>query len=664
LNRDNLSSKKIKKVLPEFRRLKYLPKVFTRAEGGLFFLFFTAFIVSGVMLIFSSYYQHTIIVPANGGILREGVIGQPRFINPIYAASNDPDRDLVNLVFSGLFQYNTSGEIVPDLVENYSIEQEGKLYNLFLKKTAVFHDGEPLTADDVVFTIKTIQNPDFQSPIQAKWLEVKVEKISEYQIALTLKNAYPGFLETLCLKILPSHIWKDISAQNFPLSPYNFKPIGSGPFFFKDMSQDKSGKITAIILEKFPDYYNNLPYLKQISLLFFQNEEELLQASENNIIDSFVPLPANGYKEVYNFNDYSFTFPRYFALFFNSEENEIFNETNIRLALNYATNKEELKKEILSDKGTIVFSPFLPNIYHLTNSTSSIVFDQEKAIELLEKAGFVERDGQLVEIKKAETMHFSSTLTSGSKGKTVEYLQECLSGLEGIYPEAEITGFFGAKTKEAVIRFQEKYADEILKPAGLTNGNGRVGPGTRKKLNDVCIISPAETIPFIIKITVPEDPMLQKTSELLKEQWAKIGITVEIESFPISTIKQEIIKERKYESLLFGQVLGIIPDPFPFWHSSQKNYPGLNLAGYKNKDVDKLLEQVRTEDDKQILAEKLQQAEEYLLEDMPALFLFNPDFLYLASINIKGIQSHLIPDPSQRFAGVLNWHIKTKRAWK
>ncbi len=664
MNRYKFIPKKIKKSSSEFRRLKHLPKVLTRAEKGLFFLFLTAFIVSGIVLIFSCYYQHTIIIPANGGILREGVIGQPRFINPIYAASNDPDRDLVNLIFSGLFRYNISGEIVPDLVQDYSIEEDGKLYNLSLKETAVFHDGEPVTADDVIFTIKTIQNPDFQSPIQAKWLEVKVEKISEYQITLSLKNAYPGFLETLCLKILPSHIWKDISAQNFPLSPYNFKPIGSGPFRFKDISQDKSGKITAIILEKFPDYYNAPPYLKQISLLFFENENELLQAAENNIIDSFVPLPADGYKKVYNFNDYSFTFPRYFALFFNSKENELFNEKDIRLALNYATDKEELKKEILSDKGTIVFSPFLPNIYHLTNSTSSMIFDQEKAIELLEQAGFIEQDGQLVKSKEAETMHFTSTLTSGSKGKTVEYLQECLSGLEGIYPDAEITGFFGAKTKEAVIKFQEKYADEILKPAGLTSGNGRVGPSTRKKLNDVCIISPSETIPFTIKITIPEDPMLQKTGELLKEQWARIGISVEIESLPIYMIKQEIIKERKYESLLFGQVLGIIPDPFPFWHSSQRNYPGLNLAGYKNKDIDKLLEQVRTEYDEQVLAEKFQEAEEYLLEDVPALFLFNPDFVYFASTNIKGIQSHLIPDPSQRFAGVLNWHIKTKRSWK
>ncbi len=656
--------KKIKLALPELKRLKYLPKILTKTEKWLFFLFFLGFIVSSVVLIFSCYYQQTTIAPTNGGILREGIVGQPRFINPIYAASNDSDRDLVNLIFSGLFKYDSAGKIIPDLVENYSIEENGKLYDIFLKKDVTFHDKEPLTADDVLFTIRTIQNPDFQSPIQAKWLEVEAEKISEYEITLRLKNSYPAFLETLCLKILPSHVWKNISAQNFPLSPYNFKPIGSGPFSFKDISQDKSGNITTIILEKFPDYYNQLPYLQEISFLFFENEKELSQAAENNIVDSFVSLTANADKKIYNFNDYSFTLPRYFALFFNSKENPSLGESSIKMALNYATDKEELKKEVLFDKGTIVFSPFLPDIYHLTSATSSIYFNIEKAIELFKEAKFIEEDGKLIKMKEAETMHFISTLTSGSRGKTVEYLQECLSKIEGVYPDGEITGYFGSKTKEAVINFQEKYADEILKPSNLTKGNGRVGPGTRKKLNEVCIISPAETIPFEIIVTTTEDPMLLKTAELLKAQWEKIGITIKIESLPISVVKQETIRERNYESLLFGQVLGIVPDPFSFWHSSQKSYPGLNLAGYKNEKVDKLLEDIRTGKDQEALSEKFQKAQEYLMEDMPALFLFNPDFLYLASTRIKGINSHLIAEPSQRFAEIQDWYIKTKREWK
>lgn len=663
MKKDNFIPKKLKTPLSQLRRLKYLPRILTKVEKILFFLFFTVFIVSAIVSIFAWYHQQTIVVSARGGIIREGVVGQPRFINPVYAASNDIDRDLVNLVFSGLFKHNTDGEIIPDLVESYSIEKEGKIYNLFLRQGVFFHDNEKLTADDVLFTIRTIQNPDFQSPIQARWLGVETEKISEHQITLTLKNPYPGFLETLCLKILPAHIWREVSAENFPLSPHNFKPIGSGPFQFKDLSQDKTGRITSIVLERFSDYHSQKPFLNQISLLFFENKEQLFRAAENNIIDSLVISPTDAYRTVHNFNRFSFNLPRYFALFFNSKKNEFLKNENIRMALNYATDKKEIKEKVLYNKGAIVFSPFLPEIFNPTAPTP-ITFEPQKTEELLEKAGLTKKDGQWVRVRRAQTMNFERDITHGSRGQMVKHLQECLAGLEGIYPERKITGYFGAKTKAAVIRFQEKYFDEILRPANLTRGNGRVGPGTRKKLNKVCIIAPAESTPLKIIITTSQDQMLQETAKILKKQWGRVGVQVEIESLPISIIKQETIKERGYQALLFGHVLAIIPDPFSFWHSSQRNHPGLNLAMYNNRKVDKLLERARTEKDKQALAEKFQKAEKYLLEDMPAIFLYNPDFLYLASTEIKGIQGHLIPDPSQRFAGIRGWYVRTRRAWK
>ncbi|PIS34421.1 MAG: hypothetical protein COT37_02440, partial [Parcubacteria group bacterium CG08_land_8_20_14_0_20_43_9] len=296
--------------------VRVLPKVLNKKEKIFFFIFLIVFLASGVYLIISSYLGGTIVAPANGGILREGILGQPRFINPIYAASNDVDRDLVNLIYSGLFKYDSAGQIVPDLVREYSIENDGKLYNITLKENVLFHDGQPLTADDIIFTIKTIQSPDFKSPIQAKWLDVRAEKISQYQIIFTLKNAYPAFLETLCLKIMPSHIWSEISAENFPLSSYNYKPIGSGPFYVQNIAQEKAGRITSINLNKFAGYFSQVPYINQINFLFFEDERSLLRAAENNIINA-LSLPSGYYQSVYNFSDYSFVIPRYFALFFN-----------------------------------------------------------------------------------------------------------------------------------------------------------------------------------------------------------------------------------------------------------------------------------------------------------------------------------------------------------
>ncbi len=665
-----LSLKKFKPKKEFFAKLallKFLPKILNKKERYIFSILLLLFITSGIILLVNLWQKSTEIAPANGGILREGTLGQPRFINPVYSSSNDVDRDLVNLIYSGLFKYDSQGNIVPDLVEEYAIEEDNKTYLLTLRQDVLFHDKTPLTADDVIFTIKTIQNPDFQSPIQAQWLDVEAEKISDYQLKLTLKNPYPAFLETLTLKILPENIWQDISSQNFPLCNYNFQPIGSGPFKIKNTNKDSAGEITSITLEKFSQYYGKKPYLNEISFIFFDDENRLSQAAKNNIIDGFSPGALADYKKIYNFNEHTFTMPRYYSLFFNPKEKELLTDEEVRLALNYGTDKEEIKDKVLKGKGEIVSSPFLPEVYGFDgpSSTSTSTYNPEKALELLEEAGFEKQEDKLVKIKPAETMKFSSTLQAGSRGKVVEYLQECLAGLSGdIYPEKEITGYFGAKTKNAVIRFQQKYADEILKPSGLTNGNGLVGPSTRAKLNEVCIISPAETIPLEITITTSQDPMLEKTAQTIKNQWEDIGITVEIESLSISELKQDVIKERNYEALLFGQVLGVIPDPFPFWHSSQRVYPGLNLAYFNNSKVDKLLENARTETEKAEMLEDYAEAQNILLEETPAIFLYNPDYLYLTADKIKGIEAGLIADSCQRFAEVENWYIKTKRVLK
>jgi ABC-type transport system substrate-binding protein len=663
-----LSLKKTKSNKGFFKNLnllKFLPRILNKKEKSVFSVFLILFIISGITLGISIWQNNTEIVAAQGGILREGIVGQPRFINPVYASSNDIDRDLVNLIYSGLFKYDAEGNIVSDLVKEYFIEENGKIYNLILRQDALFHDDVPLTADDIIFTIETIQNPDFQSPIQAQWLDVKVEKISDYQIKLSLKNPYPAFLETLCLKILPAHIWKDISSQNFPLCNYNFQPIGSGPFRVKNVNKDKNGQISSLILERNSKYYNQKPYLSEINFIFFNDQSTLLQAAENNIIDSLQAGTLSKFKNIYKFKEYSYLLPRYYALFFNSKEKEFLNNEKIRTALNYATNKEEIISQVFQNKGEVVSSPFLPNFYHFQGTTSTIEYNKEKALEILEKEGFQKQDDKLVKIKKAETMNFSNTLEYGDRGKIVEYLQECLANLnDEIYPEKEISGYFGPKTKEAVIRFQEKYADEVLTPHNLSEGTGKIGPSTREKLNEVCVIVPAENIPLEINITTSQDQMLVYTAEIIKKQWEELGFSVQIKTLSIAELKQKAIKERDYEAILFGQVLGIIPDPFPFWHSSQRIYPGLNLSYYKNEAIDKLLEEARAETEQKTRFEKYAQAEKLLLKDSPAIFLYNPNYLYLVSDRIKGIKAGFIADSCQRFAGIENWYIKTKRVFK
>jgi len=637
---------------------------FNQKEFISFCAFILCIIAFGLLLIFDFYYKHTNIVPDQGGILIEGIVGQPRYINPIYAESNDVDRDITNLIFSGLMRYDSKGSLQYDLIKRYEIKDEGKTYEIELKDNVYFHDNEKLTAKDVAFTIQTIQNPDFKSPLLAKWLSVEVQIISDQKLRFVLKNQYPGFLENLTVKIIPMHIWENVSAENFPLSAYNFKPIGSGLFKFNELIKTNDGKIKGIVLERNHHYYGEKSKLNQARFVFFENEDNLVSAAKSGMINAMAPSYPNNKNSYEGFTEYAFTMPRYFAIFFNQEKSSYLQNGDFRLALAYATNAKEIKEEILSNDGEIVVSPFLPDIFNLQDPSNAIKYDPGQAKQILSKLGFELKDGFWIKVTKAVTQTITKNLSFGAKGVEVEKLQKCLSNFPDIYPSQKITGYFGQETRDAVIAFQNKYPEDILKPAGITQGNGKVGSATRKKLNELCSHTPAKEEPVKIVLTISKDPLLEAIANKIKEQWEAVGITVDIESYELTKLKQEIIKDRNYQALIFGQLLSITPDPYSFWHSSQKNYPGLNLANYSNKKVDKLLEDIRIEENSILKISLLEEAQKLLLEDIPAIFLCNPNYTYFVSNKIKGINPKLIADPSERFADIQNWYLNTQRSFK
>jgi len=647
-------------------------KILTKKEKVIVCVLLAFFVASALFLTLNFYFKNTEIKAAFGGSFTEGVVGSPRFINPIYGDISDTDRDLVQLIFSGLMKYSDSGEIIPDLVKEYKILEEGRVFEIYLKEDIFWQDGEKLTADDVVFTIETIQNPEYKSPLRAAWVGVDIEKISNLSLRLKLKDPSAIFLENLTVKILPRHIWQNIPPGSFPLSIYNLQPVGSGPYQLKNIRQDKVGNIQSLTLSENTKYFGEKPNIKEITFYFFNNEEELLQAAQRKEIQGFSLLDPRNY-ELFKKSDleaHAFSLPRYFAIFFNPEKSEILANEKVREALNYGTNKEELVKIGLQDQGKIVNSPILPEIYGFNPPSNLYEFNKERAEDILEKAGFIkDENGKRSKIiKRDSAFQFKSELTAGSQGLEVKELQKCLSappaGGPDIYPEGEVNGIFDQKTKEAVIRFQKKYAKEILEPWGFKTGTGIVSKSTRKKLNSVCDLSPEKTLPLKISLTIPNQPFLVEVANLIKKQWESLGAEITIEAFDIQTLEKDIIKPRNYQALFFGEVLLALPDPLPFWHSLQVKYPGSNLSLYENKDVDKLLEEARQSLNQGVRAEKLEEFQDILISNSPAVFLYSQDYIYLASKKIKGIDGKMIVDPSKRFSNIGNWYIKTQRAWK
>lgn len=641
-------------------------KILSKKEKILFSLLFFLTFWSFTFLLINFYFANTEIKPAPGGIFVEGVIGFPQYINPIYAPLNDVDHDLTELLFLGLMKYDEKGEIVPDLAD-CQIQEKGKIYDCNLKENIFWSDGQKLTTDDVIFTIKIIQDPEYNSPLRANWLGVEIERISDSTLRFKLKNPYPPFLEYLTLKILPKHIWEKISAQNFRFSEQNLNPVGSGPYEFKELKKNGLGKPISLTLVSNPNYYGKKPNLSQITFNFFEKEEDLIWAFQTKEIQGFSVFDPRNYKSLKEYCcAFSFFMPRYFAVFFNPEKSKVLNEKDVRVALNYAVNKGEILEKVLENQGEITDSPILPEIYGFSLPKTFYQFDLEKAKEILENAGFKETEtGKRVKtIQKEIEFQFKSDLKVGSRGKEVEELQKCLAKDPEIYPGGEITGFFGNSAKEAVIKFQEKYKEEILDPWGFKQGTGIVSKTTREKLNEICFETPAENLPLSFCLTTINQPFLIEIANLLKEQWKDLGADIEIKTFDLPVLERDIIKPRDYEALLFGQALGLILDPYPFWHSSQKKDPGLNLALYENKTIDKLLEEARKTQDFQERTKKYEEFQNTLINDAPTVFLFNPDYFYLVSSEIKGVGPKIIVNPSQRFSGVENWYIRTQRVLK
>jgi len=575
-----------------------------RLEKILVLLLILALISSSAKLAYNFWLAKTILVPATGGTLTEGVIGNPRYINPLFSQSRDADMDLTRLIFSSLFAPDQNGELKPDIVQEYDLSEDKKTYTIKIKKNIFWQDhasdqsaqktDKILTAEDVLFTIKAIQNPNYKSPLRGNLTGVESEKIDDYTIKLSLKSPYEPFLQNLTFGILPSHIWKYINAENTPLAQYNVQPIGSGPYIFNNYIKDANGNITSLTLAKNNDYYGEKPLIEKFVFKFFNDQDSLAAVLNNGAIDATGYISEKKESEIVktNIKKYNLETPGYFAVFFNQEKTKILAEKNVRLAINYLTDKDELVKTVLENNGQKTDTPLPPTIKEYDAQPKIYGFNPVYANTILDNSGW----------------------TLGQDG----------------------------------VRMKEFKKEPVPLPAGTK---------TKAKAK-----TETENIPLEFTLTTSNSPELEKTAEILKTQWEKGGIKLKINILTPDEI-QSTIRNRNYEALLFGEILNVNPDPFIFWHSSEIKAPGLNLALYSNKNIDKILEDLRQTYDSGGKAQLLSAFQAQIVDDAPAVFLFSRYLGYWAKTGLEGITAKFAVLPADRFASIDNWSLVKKRIW-
>lgn len=581
---------KLAVFLPSREQFWHLPKVLSVRERYLILALAAAAAGALVAIPVAGYYHFTAIQPDYGGSFSEGLVGAPKYINPLLAQTSDVDRDLSELIYAGLLKFDEQGGLTDDLAKSHEISADGLTYIFKLRDGLKWHDGQPLTADDVIFTILAVQNADYGSFQRINWQGVEVNKIDDKTAAFKLKNKYAQFLNNATLGILPKHLWEGIKPISFGLSELNLKPVGSGPYRFSKIRRDGAGNIQSYELAAADGYYQGKPYIDKIIFKFYESEDKLIDAFNQGEIDglSFISPPKlNSVRWPGKLQIKELKLPRYFAVFFNQNQSQQLSDKNVRLALNYATDKNTILGKLLANKGAAVDSPMLPGIIDLPPPQAKYDYDPEKAKKILDDAGW---------------KHTAETQNGEEAREKIQSIPK------------------GSKTAPPPVKLE-------------------------------------------IKLTTSNWPELVMAAGQLKAQWEKIGVKVNVEILSLPEL-QSAIKDRSYESLLFGEVLGLDPDPFSFWHSSQKRDPGLNLALYDNKNADKLLEDARQTLDDSIRMSKYADFQQLVINDAPVVFLYSPNYLYGQAKKIQANGAVVIAIPSDRFNAINKWYIETRRTFR
>ena len=551
--------------------LKTLHQLFRTFTGGERLAFFVAFAVCGTSLVagfWLTFYTQTVLEPARGGEYAEGIVGQPTAINPMLIGSSPADSDLVNLLFSDLVT----------LSQNIATSTTGKTWVVTLKNDMVWSDGKAITADDVIFTIHTIQNPEANSPLWAEWQGVTAQRISQREVRFTIKASYSYFIENLRnLRIAPAHVFESIPPSNIRLSAYNFEPVTSGPYSFISYEKERSGFIASYHLLANNAYPGPRALIEALTVRFFPSYTDALMSFNRRGIDGiggFDPSSLTGFKVRHKIHEVAL--PEYYALFLNQSAQPALKDKNVRTALRLATDNDALITTLFDGHATAVWGPILPQLTEYSPAAyAGVHASPEEAVQILEKQQW--RIG-------------SDGVRTRTVGKTTQRLD--------------------------------------------------------------------------FELSVPDVEFAADAANAIKSQWQKIGVRLTIKIIPAAEVQRDVIKPRNYQILLYGNVLRPTTDLFSFWHSSQRLPPGLNLAGYQNTAVDQAIETTRKTFDATTQITALAKAQQLIQNDLPAIFLFSPNYLYSSIDELGGFPQKMINSPHDRLTTITSWFLETNRVFK
>ncbi len=348
-------------------------------------------------------------VAASGGIYSEGILGSYTNSNPLYAVGS-VDGSVSRLIFASLLKYDDNHQLVGDLAEKWSVDETEKIYTVTLRPELVWQDGQPLTAKDVVFTYKTIQNPDAKSYLQASWQGIEISAKDDRTIIFKLPSQLSAFSHSLTTGIIPEHILGPVPASQLRSSDFNtIGAVGAGPFRFEavDVSGDNAAnRQEQIALAPFNRYHNGAPRLDRFVVKTFRNEKQMTDSYAAKQINAMTGLTTIPEEFAADDTTIQFGIPvmAQVMVFFKTTQG-VLKDPNVRQALVLAADKKETFAQVpyslIATNGPVLHS-------HTSYDAMlvQITGDRNKANQLLDQAGWIKDPNNGIRSKDGAPLTF------------------------------------------------------------------------------------------------------------------------------------------------------------------------------------------------------------------------------------------------------------------
>ncbi len=490
--------------------------------------------------------------PASADAYVSAGIGDARILIP-FLADDTASASVCGLVYNGLTKIDKDLNVVGDLALSWDIEEGGRAITFRLRKNVLWHDGEPFTADDVVFTYRAILDPAVGCPYISNFKDIKdIKALDAYTVRFEFEQPYAPALVKLGMGIIPEHVFE--LDRDIRRSKYARAPIGTGPYRF---SKWEIGQY--MVLEANPDYFEHVPGIKRYVYRLIPDQSVQFLELLSDGIDSMDLNPYQfrfraGTAEFrsriakYEYLSHSYTYIGY------NLNDPLFSDVRVRRALSYAINIKEVIDAALLGLGEPCTGPFLKGSPFYDDSVRGYDFDPEKAASLLREAGWADTDGDGVLEKDGEEFRFIIATNQGSQARedaaTIVQRQWARVGVKAeiqvIAWSAFLDQFIDKKNFQAVILGWTLPVDpdpdpvwhsEAMRPGGLNfvsysnkrvdelieEGRRQFDPEKRKKIYNEIHLLISEDAPYTFLFFPYATPAINKRFHGIEPAPAGIG---------------------------------------------------------------------------------------------------------------------------------------------